>query len=162
MRIIKFTRRSDSGHTAGNEPTDASRAEYAACVERLEGYILSTVLFSDPALWAKSEAPKRRYQEYKATAVRILEECKRFEEGFTSGQGSNGEATQNAEKITEGVRPRDASIYRVVELRNGRQLQFDLFCINCHFQCWECPLCKQTRCACLEGKCACQLDGPNG
>jgi len=158
MKIIKYFRRNDDGNSAGNEPADASSAEYAACAKRLEEYIFALVLFSDPAQWAAQvRSPRQLIQEYKATAVRILEEVKRFEKGLASGKGAHGEAPKNAKKINPvSVDPGRKFVRALEQLPSGRQLIFDLYCSNCYFQCWTCPTCDATRCACES--CGCQLE----
>jgi len=134
--LVYFTR-SKHGDSAGYEPTDTRSAEHAASVERITDYITALAIHH-----AAVGTSKDKVSFAKAQAVRILEECKRLEERLRSCKGADGSAAQDAQKE--------------ITLPGGLQLRFDLYCMQCAFQCWDCPKCQQVRCAC--SRCTCVLD----
>lgn len=144
---VAFKVEDHSGDSARHESTDTSSAEYAACVKRLEDYVTGLVISQTEG------TPQERYRWIKTTAARLLEECKRFEEGKPRRETKDGSTPENAkqEKIT-AARVARASV-------PGLQLCFELYCMQCHFQCWECPECNLIRCACAHLSCGCLLDG---
>lgn len=161
MKIMKFFRSNTDGNSAGNESANACRAEYAAGIKRLEEYIFALTLFADPQYFTKGRETEEKFFEFKATAVRILEEVKRVEERVASCKSAYGETTKNAKKVVRitppiEVQPGNNLVRAVETLSSGRQLIFDLYCSNCYFQCWSCPTCDLTRCACES--CGCQLE----
>jgi len=163
--IIKYFRRTRSVDPTGHEPTDASGAEFAETCERLEDFATGLVI-----AFTYADTPQKKFRLYKTQAVRILAEIQRFEnwqrtqERLRSSEKTNGCAPQNAEEqidpylspppgepfMTHGVTT------KVLTFPGGRQLSFNMVCMNCHFQCWECPSCDCVRCSCKS--CGCDLE----
>ena len=137
----RFFRRKARGDSARHESAEPGSAEFAAGIERIAEYLaaLSVAL-------SVAQTEKEKLQRTKEACSQILEICGRVEERVRRSQSSNGEAAQ------------DAQVQKVIQLTGGLQLVFDLYCIQCHFQCWSCPKCDRVRCACSHGACGCEVD----
>lgn len=137
-----FVEELTGGNSAGNESTEPGSAKYAACVDRLEKGIVQYAL-----AYAYAPSAQDKVSLIREAAEAVLEVCRAFEEGQRGGEGSHGEAEKDAPEK--------------VELPGGRQLTFELFCMKCHFQCWDCPACRKVRCACRVSRCSCVVDAAN-
>lgn len=161
-----------SGDPAGNESADPSRAEYAESVERISNVLTATLI-----AYTYHRTKREIYYAAKAGALHILQICQRFEEGKRSSQTTHGGPAQNeAEKVSdpylyndlEPLRPsrkqlnpsvakasRQSGHHKLQMIgSHGLQLCFELYCFECGFQCWDCPICLQMRCGCISCSCA--------
>lgn len=137
----RFFRRKPRGDSARHESAEPGSAEYAAGVERIAEHVTALAV----ALHC-SQTEKEKFQRTKEACTQILEVCRAVEERLSGSKGADGEAAQ------------DAQVQKVIQLTGGLQLVFDLYCIDCHFQCWSCPACNRVRCGCAHSACGCEVD----
>lgn len=155
--IHKLFRRRNGDSSTRHESADTIGAEFAATLERLEDFATGLII-----AFTYADTPRKRYQLYKTQAVRILAEIQRFEaqERLASSEKTNGCAPQNAEEqidpYTSNCAIGEKQVTHTLKFPGGRQLKFEMVCMNCNFQCWECPSCDCVRCACRS--CGCDLE----
>lgn len=137
----RFFRRKPRGYSARHESTEPGSAEYAAGLERIAEHVTAFAVALQVA-----HTEKEKIRNAKACAEEILKVCRAVEERLSSSEGANGETAQ------------DAQVQKVIQLTGGLQLVFDLYCIDCHFQCWSCPACGRVRCGCAHSACGCEVD----
>lgn len=162
----RFFRRKARGDSARHESAEPGSAEFAAGIERIAEYLaaLSVAL-------SVAQTEKEKLQRTKEACSQILEICGRVEERVRRSQSPNGEAAQDAAQEVDALtdafgttmprhcsRRREEQVQKVIQLTGGLQLVFDLYCVQCHFQCWSCPLCSRVRCACSHSACGCEVD----
>src|SRR5687767_14320703 len=124
-----FQRKPNSGNPARDESAVTRGAEYASCVDRIEEHFTGLAVY-----YTTLTSEKEKYYHAKASAARILQICKEFEEGLVSCEEANGGSAQNAQEKGEAQQARTANHQRVIDV-GGTQLVFELYCWQCHFQC---------------------------
>lgn len=165
---INFFRRSH-GNPAGNESTEPSRTEHIESLGRQIDEQLAALYL---AWYSASYSIGQKLAIAKTACLGIFQVFRSFEERQRSRQAAHGSATENAKEVATipawidmhraAVWPasRTGAVKSNLILPSGKQLCFDLYCANCHFQCWECPTCNRVRCACEA--CPCQLEPIDG
>jgi hypothetical protein len=135
----------NSGNPAGHEPTDASGAKYLAGISaRLRN--IATAIYIAAQTHDKAADFQRICEgaadDLEAIGAEIF--ARRSEKRFGSSEAADGATPQDAEKVIHTMRV------------GGMQMTFSMYCVDCGFEVWTCPVCEFVRCRCV--RCKCLLD----